>query len=265
VVKAAKRAQVKKPTTGVVGSSAPVEIALSTRLLTEFERRGAFPELRGHEALSSNGELLVFLVPPALAQEVTALADRIDAEGATATDPDALKAEAANINARRHIELYKRERDGLLIWRAYAEIRKLGLEVPEAILRKFDAWGAALVAAADDHDVALAIEMTKGKKGSQRARLIGAERRRDIVELYAAYTLNGHRRAKDARALVARRFGTSPGNVAHIVTEWGGLTKKRSGEPAIQQDKPKPSQRRGAWGVSEEAEAKLGWKPFRAK
>jgi hypothetical protein len=71
----------------------------------------------------------------------------------------------ANHAANNHWFLYRRERNGLLIWRMYAEYREAGLPVPEPILQHFDEWWRRLERASGMKEIAEAIEMTGPKGG----------------------------------------------------------------------------------------------------
>ena len=84
--------------------------------------------------------------------------------------------------ANAHAALYRREGNGLLIWRMFAEYRHGGLPVPEFILEKFDEWAAALDRASGVSSIARAIEMTSPRGGPQGAlHLNKVERQRAIV------------------------------------------------------------------------------------
>jgi hypothetical protein len=88
----------------------------------------------------------------------------------------------ANNAANDHWRLYRRERNGLLIWRMYAEYREAGLPVPEPILRHFDEWARRLERASGTKEIAAAIEMTGPKGGPQgAAHLRKVEAQRDVV------------------------------------------------------------------------------------
>lgn len=85
-----------------------------------------------------------------------------------------------------HLLLYKRERNGLLIWRAFREYRSEGLPVPEVVLAKFDAWGERLERASGIKEIAAAIEMTGPKGGPKGAKHINAvEGQRRVVSAVA--------------------------------------------------------------------------------
>jgi hypothetical protein len=88
----------------------------------------------------------------------------------------------ANHAANNHWFLYRRERNGLLIWRMYAEYREAGLPVPEPILQHFDEWWRRLERASGMKEIAEAIEMTGPKGGPQgAAHLRKVEAQREIV------------------------------------------------------------------------------------
>jgi hypothetical protein len=85
--------------------------------------------------------------------------------------------------AAEHLALYKRDRNGLLVWRAYREFRSEGLPVPEVILAKLDQWAAQLESASGAPQVANAIEMSGSRGGPQAAaRLFDLERQRRVVK-----------------------------------------------------------------------------------
>jgi len=143
---------------------------------------------------------------------------------AETTELDELSASLVRYSARRHLALYVRTRDGLLIWKAFSEYRKAGLPVPENILAKLDEFAQSLVAARGDSEIATALEMSTGAKGSQRIRLKQAERNRDVAEEYRIRVFELKQRPADAIKAVAANSNLSNGNVKRIVSEWGGLT-----------------------------------------
>jgi len=88
----------------------------------------------------------------------------------------------ANHAAGNHLSLYRREASGLLVWRMFSEYRRRGLQVPEHILGKFDAWAGKLEKASGIKGIAAAIEMTGNGGGPQgAAHLRKVERQRRIV------------------------------------------------------------------------------------
>jgi hypothetical protein len=127
-------------------------------------------------------------------------------------------------NARRrawsHLSLFPRERNGLLVWRAFAEHRAAGLPVPEAILRKFDEYAARLEGASGAQQVARAIDMTGPGGGPQgAAHLAKIERARAIVSAVQALTARNVSPAA-AHARVARERGMTVAAVRMACNRW---------------------------------------------
>ncbi len=132
------------------------------------------------------------------------------------------------MNARHaawnHAALYPRERNGLLVWRAFAEYRAAGLPVPEAILLKFDEWAARLERVSGAEEVARAVEMTgpgDGRSGGPQgaAHLAKVERARAIVSAVEALTARNVSRAA-AHARVARERGMTTAAVRMTCARW---------------------------------------------
>jgi len=140
-----------------------------------------------------------------------------------------LKAMAVRHNADRHLRLYLREKNGLLIFRAYLEYRRAGLEVPENILRKFDEWAAALLPSHSSHgangdsEVAAAIEAETRGRHTSLQRLASAESGRDAVEhlIHAEEAADGAGLSKTAalKAVAAER-GVKAATLKVTKTRW---------------------------------------------
>ena len=127
--------------------------------------------------------------------------------------------------ANRHLALYLKTGDGLLIWRAYQECRSGGLPIPESILKKFDQFGVRLVDSESVQDIAKALEMASdsGPAGARRTR--GREHQRNIVEYVhllrgLAQRVGLQREADDIYADAAKRFHTTKGYAKRLYLEW---------------------------------------------
>jgi hypothetical protein len=129
-------------------------------------------------------------------------------------------------NADRHLALYLKTGDGLLIWRAYQEYRKAGLPIPENLLKKFDEFALRLERAGSAKEVATAFEMGS-RSGPAGATLTkGRERQRDIVEYVRDMLENDQAREvrvwtdKGIYQEAAKRFDTSWGYVKKTYLAW---------------------------------------------
>lgn len=131
----------------------------------------------------------------------------------------------ADIRAARHLSLYPRDQIGLLYWYAYYEYRSRGLQVPEAILEKFDEWVTRLRDASGSTEVAVAIEMVTNRKGGAqgaarvtellRNQAIATEVHR-MLQMYA-----GRKSATEVYTSVAKEFNLSSWRRAqNIYSEW---------------------------------------------
>jgi hypothetical protein len=142
-------------------------------------------------------------------------------------------AEEFDVNhaAGNHAALYRRERNGLLVWQAYMEYRDAGMPVPEAILEKFDEWARALHRAPTSKEVAAAIDMLpKGDGNSAVRNWARIERNRDIVRRVAQLVdLYGKRvSARDACRRVAQDYDDmTPGAVWQLWKNWRKKTRAR--------------------------------------
>lgn len=140
--------------------------------------------------------------------------------------------------AGNHATLYPRERNGLLIWRAFAEYRAAGLPVPEPILRKFDEWASRLERASGADDVARAIDMTGPGGGPQgAAHLAKIERARAIVSAVQALTARNVSPAA-AHARVARERGMTAAAVRMTCNRWSKPEARARGKPARGDEPP---------------------------
>ena len=125
-----------------------------------------------------------------------------------------------NHNARRHLLLYLRERNGLLIWKAFAEYRSAGLPVPDNILAKFDEGATALLCASSDAEIARAIEAgTVGRK-TAKLRLRVAEKGFVVMEQMTVLEKELGKRPMDAARAVADQYNLSPEYVKVIKHRW---------------------------------------------
>ena len=160
----------------------------------------------------------------------------------------ALRAALVRHNADRHLALYLREKNGLLIFRAYLEYRRAGLAVPENILRKFDQWASALLpdvsarrGASGDTEVAAAIESETRGSHTSLQRLASAESGRDVVEhlVHAEEAAEAVGRSKtDALNAVAAQRGIRAATLKVKKTRWlspGQPAKAASGAAHLQQ------------------------------
>lgn len=102
-------------------------------------------------------------------------------------------------NAARHLALYRRHSNGLLVWRAFQEYRGAGLPVPEEILGIFDKWAAAVQAADGEVEVAKAIQAETIGPYTARKRLRRLQRKRDLLERYVTYRF--HQKMRPGKAL----------------------------------------------------------------
>lgn len=135
-------------------------------------------------------------------------------------------------NLRRRVMnqlvLYARERNGLLIWRAYRVCRASGARVPESILAKFDEWAARLESASGARAIAQVIEMTGPRGGPQGAKhLLKVERQRHIVSAVAFYMALGMTRA-NAQQRAADELRLTVAAVKSACARWATGTKQRA-------------------------------------
>lgn len=133
---------------------------------------------------------------------------------------EALAEGAARHNANRHLALYRKTGNGLLIWQAYREFRQQGLTVPEEILRKLDQYAARLLDGEVDLLTALDLKFNRKGGAGPRKDLQHKQRRRDIVEsVHQLHHLSGKTLA-EAYKLTARRFHTTSGRVEDLWHNW---------------------------------------------
>ena len=135
-------------------------------------------------------------------------------------------------NAGRHIALYRRERNGLLIWRAFAEYRRAGLPVPDNIMAKLDEWAVALEGAWNDTQVANAIEMGTVKAKPAKVRLRGAEKARNILEQLTIREDELGQKPNAAARATAADFNLKFGNVKTIKSRWNAPDASSADEPS---------------------------------
>ena len=147
-------------------------------------------------------------------------------------EPEAFQAEYA---AGNHLLLYLRERNGLLVWRAYAEYRAAGVAVPENILAKLDQWASWLESASGAAEVARAIEMAPKSGPFGAKHLLAVERRRAIASDVEHLRTHPNYRASLAKiyARIAHERRTTAGNVKRIHAEWMHPARKRSKAAAV--------------------------------
>lgn len=131
-----------------------------------------------------------------------------------------LKAGIANYNAQRHLALFVKTGNGLLIWRAYQEYRKAGVPVPENILKKLDQFAERLLDG--DGDLLDALDLGFNKKGGQGPRLDlqAKQRGRDIVEFVRYEQMRTDCTLKEAYRLAAEKFCTTPGAIEKLCKDW---------------------------------------------
>ncbi len=173
-------------------------------------------------------------------------------DGAVASREEALEQRrlirfAVKQNANRHLRLYLRTGDGLLIWHAYAEYRRHKLPVPENVLHLldqvcFDLLHAGTVLAKHPSDripvqVAKALGMVRPGGGTRGAHAVAQSiMRRDIVEavygLMKAHAEQGKRITRDdayKQIAAARGEDKRPDQWKHIkqvVIGWERPRKK---------------------------------------
>jgi hypothetical protein len=142
----------------------------------------------------------------------------------------------ARHNANRHLALYLKTGDGLLIWRAYQEFRNLGLAVPEEILKKLDQFAEGLSKASGAKGIAEAMEMAVSRGGSAGfKRTTATEAQRNVVE-YVRDAREAREYAKNKKSMetiykeAAERFKTTPNRVKTLYSKW-------------RKDKTKPGQK----------------------
>jgi len=141
----------------------------------------------------------------------------------------AIRADVAQYNAQRHWALYRKTKDGLLVWRMYQEFRKAGVPVPEAIMRKLDQFAERLASAGSADEVAEALQMKQKRGGAAGAtKTRGAERSRDIVEAVLNAIRFGGKNPTKAYAEIAERFGTTNKYVKNLYTRWMRASNKRN-------------------------------------
>ena len=147
-----------------------------------------------------------------------------DGPGGSATplveNSDSDHAYLVRYNARRHLALYMRERNGLLIWKAFAEYRRAGLPVPENILCKLDKWAQALQGAWTDKEVAAAIEAGTIKRQAAKVRLRACEHNRDVMEQLTIREEELAQKPTVAARAVAEDMNLNVGHVKVIKSRW---------------------------------------------
>jgi len=142
----------------------------------------------------------------------------------------AMKNKFARRNADRHLALYLRTRNGLLIWKAYMEYRQHGLPVPENILLWLDKVAGQLLVARGQEQIVAALEMTGSGGGPQAASLLrGQENARNIVEQFRdARDASVKKRAiHDIAHEVGQNFGITAENVKSRYSQWKSATPKQ--------------------------------------
>lgn len=162
------------------------------------------------------------------------------------TDDD-WKLWAAQVNAKRHLALYDKERNGLLIWKAYMEYRRCGVPVPESLLKRFDQFAEKLLSTSGPQEIAAALEMTGKGGGPQGASALkGKENSRDIVEKFHIEREENSRRSPERKRTikaiaeeVGKAFGIPGDEVKTRYSQW--LKACKSDEQPVkltQRDKP---------------------------
>jgi hypothetical protein len=136
-------------------------------------------------------------------------------------DPVIARAEASTA-ALRHMERFPRTGNGLLIWRAYMEFRRRGVEVPEWIFAKFDDWAYRLESASGARAIAEAIGMSMAKGGASGAAELSRtdeswRSARRVKELCA-----GGKSVNAASRQVASELGKKHNTVRQAYIRWYG-------------------------------------------
>jgi hypothetical protein len=160
---------------------------------------------------------------------------------------DDIRKDIADLKANRHLALYLKHGNGLLIWRAYIEYRKLELPIPENILNHLDLFANRLLSARGQSEIAAAVEMTTTKKtgrggGPQgRSLLTGQEHSRDIVEAFhiRRQVNNDALNKLDIKTLAAevgKQFGISGDEVQTRYSQWISDPESVTEKPANKVD-----------------------------
>jgi len=134
-------------------------------------------------------------------------------------------------NANRHLALYTKTNDGLLIWKAYQEFRKNNLAIPEEILKVLDEFALNLNIASGNKEIANAINMSVSKGGCAGwKRTLAKEKQRDIIEFIHLGRKN-KRNPVTTNKDAAKRFNTTVGYVKKLYSEWVKESKFTNSSP----------------------------------
>lgn len=120
-----------------------------------------------------------------------------------------------DLSASDDYALYKKTRDGALIWKIYRLYRKAGFDVPSYIMEKLDSYADGIVAGDD----ALATLELKGRR-------FRAENERDIVLMY--HVLRGRHAPMKAAEMTAKRFKTTVANIKVLYGKWTSTERKET-------------------------------------
>ena len=139
---------------------------------------------------------------------------------------DQLQKLKAEQNAKQHLALFEHTQNGLLIWRAYLEYRKIGAPVPEAILKKLDSYANRLLS--ENMDLLDALDLRFNYKGGSGPRddLRKKEHAGRVVEQVATYRqATGATLAEAFRHVAEKRnaipgITTSPGAIKKLWYDW---------------------------------------------
>lgn len=135
----------------------------------------------------------------------------------------------AERDAQDAIRFYRRERNGMSIWRAYLALRRAGLPVWDSVLVKFDQWAVGLEGAERPEEIARVMELAgSGKAPKGLARLATRERdwriasavkhvqREEGLGVYAAFSWVAQHgygevdQGLDVKAIKAAYYATFP-------------------------------------------------------
>jgi len=142
-------------------------------------------------------------------------------------DPALLVAE---LKAGRHLSLYIKTGNGLHIWQAYKEFRRLGLPVPEVILKKFDEYASGVLSADKPDEALKALDLGKNKGGGpwKKKQRLASENQKYIVDRVVALK-HAYDDLKDVDVFnkISSETGIPCKKIKKIYYEWLRAAKKR--------------------------------------
>ena len=131
---------------------------------------------------------------------------------------DKTKQFLADESAADDYALYKKTRNGVLIWKIYRLHRKLGLPVPDYVLDKLDSYADGLMAGGD---ALISLELKKpNAKGGRQGLSANTEQEheRDIVLM--CHVLRQYHTPTKATKMTADHFGTSEQVIKNTYSKW---------------------------------------------